>query len=58
MPDNATLKVIVWDKDEGYLTDDVIGQFETSINPGPKEVEIVGRVLGLVKGTFWLNVSC
>lgn len=56
VPDNAVLKVKVMDKDDGSPTDDYIGKFETTVSPGPKEVEIVGSIFKQVKGTFWMNV--
>ncbi|TDL18925.1 C2-domain-containing protein [Rickenella mellea] len=57
VPDNAVLKVEVLDKDEGAPKDDYIGNFETTLTSGPKEVEIVGSILKQVKGTFWLKIT-
>lgn len=56
VPEYAVLKVEVLDKDEGSPKDDYIGKFETTLSPGPKEVEIVGSIFKQVKGTFWLKV--
>ena len=52
------LTVEVMDKDEGSVHDDYIGSFTTTLTPGAKEVEIVSTIRKVVKGTFWLNVSC
>lgn len=57
VPSDAVLTVKVLDKDDGSPTDDYIGKFETTISPGPKEVEIIGMIFKQVKGTFWMNVS-
>lgn len=45
------------DKDEGAMTDDYIGEFETSIASGAKEAEITGPMFRRNRGTFWLKVS-
>ncbi|KIK91666.1 hypothetical protein PAXRUDRAFT_830632 [Paxillus rubicundulus Ve08.2h10] len=59
VPTSAALSVVLRDKDEGALTDDFIGKFETTVYPGTKEVEIQGPV-GLrhsKRGTFWLKIE-
>jgi hypothetical protein len=45
------------DKDEGKMTDDYIGEFETTISAGAKEAEINGPMLRRNRGHFWLKVS-
>jgi hypothetical protein len=55
VPSHASLHVKVMNKDESPLTG-FIGQFETSINPGTKEVEIESPLLKHDRGTFWLKV--
>jgi hypothetical protein len=56
VPSTATLSVVVREVETGALVDNDIGVFQTTINPGAKEVEIVGKRLGRNKGSFWLNV--
>lgn len=56
VPSTATLQVTVMDKDEGAVTDDYIGEFETSVAPGAKEAEIIGPMFRRDRGTFWLKV--
>lgn len=43
------------DKDEGAVTDDYIGEFETSVAAGAKEAEIIGPMFRRDRGTFWLK---
>lgn len=57
VPSDATLRVEVFDKDEGSIRDDYIGKFETTITPGAKEAELVSTILKTIRGTFWLDVS-
>lgn len=45
------------DKDEGNMTDDYIGEFETTISAGAKEAEINGPMLRRNRGHFWLKVG-
>lgn len=56
VPSTATLSVVVREVESGALVDNDIGVFRTTVSPGTKEVEIVGKRLGRSKGTFWLNV--
>lgn len=56
VPNHATLSVKVMDKDDGVITDDYIGKFETSLNAGAKELEITGPLFKRSRGTFWLKV--
>jgi hypothetical protein len=59
IPNHATLTVRVLDKDDGVPTDDYIGKFDTSVNPGAKSLEIQGPLFKRCRGTFWLKVrSC
>lgn len=44
------------DKDEGTMTDDYIGKFETTVSAGAKEAEIQGPMLRRDRGNFWLKV--
>jgi len=44
------------DKDEAAVMDDRTGEFNTTVNVGVKEVEIVGPV-HQDRGTFWLKVQ-
>jgi hypothetical protein len=57
VPTHATLSVKVLDKDDGMITDDYIGKFETSVTAGAKELEIQGPLFKRSRGTFWLKVS-
>lgn len=56
VPSTATLSVVVREVETGALVDNDIGVFQTTVTPGAKEVEIVGKRLGRNKGSFWLNV--
>jgi hypothetical protein len=56
IPNHATLTVRVLDKDDGVPTDDYIGKFDTSVNPGAKSLEIQGPLFKRCRGTFWLKV--
>ncbi|KAG1749494.1 hypothetical protein EDB19DRAFT_144016 [Suillus lakei] len=56
VPSTATLSVVVQETETGALDNDV-GVFQTTVNPGAKEVEIVGKRLGQNKGTFWLTIQ-
>lgn len=56
VPSSATLQVQVLDKDDGSITDDYIGSFETSVSAGAKELTIEGATLRRSRGTFWLKV--
>lgn len=59
VPSTATLSVVVREVETGALVDKDIGVFQTTVTPGAKEVEIVGKRLGRNKGSFWLNIeSC
>lgn len=59
VPSTAKLQVQVLDKDDGSITDDFIGSFETDVAPGAKDVSIVGPTLrrSAGRGTFWLKVT-
>ncbi|KXN87035.1 putative ADP-ribosylation factor GTPase-activating protein AGD11 [Leucoagaricus sp. SymC.cos] len=57
VPTTATLKITVMDKDEGAVTDDFVGEFETSVAAGAKEAEIVGPLFRRERGTFWLKID-
>lgn len=57
VPSTATLSVVVREVENGALVDNDIGVFRTTVSPGTKEVEIVGKRLGRSKGTFWLNIE-
>ena len=58
VPSYANLEVEVLDKDDGTITDDIVGHFNTTIAPGAKELTIESSSLRLGKnrGTFWLKV--
>ena len=56
VPATATLHVTVMDKDEVAVMDDRTGEFNTTVNVGVKEVEIVGP-FHQDRGTFWLKVQ-
>ena len=56
VPSNATLHVRVMDKDSDQPKDGYIGQFETTVNSGTKEVEIEGPMLQRIRGNFWFKV--
>jgi len=45
------------DKDEGAVIDDCVGEFNTTVNAGAKEVQIVGPLFHQERGTFWLKVQ-
>ncbi|KAG2040341.1 hypothetical protein BDR03DRAFT_152374 [Suillus americanus] len=55
VPSTATLSVVVREVETGALLDNDVGVFQTTVNPGTKEVEIVGKRLGRNKGSFWLS---
>lgn len=57
VPTSAILHITVMDKDEGAMTDDYIGEFETSISEGAKEAEIIGPMFRRDRGTFWLKID-
>ncbi|KAG0701564.1 hypothetical protein DFH29DRAFT_925873 [Suillus ampliporus] len=57
VPSTATLSVVVREAETGGLVDIDIGVFQTTITPGAKEAEIVGKRLGQNKGSFWLNIQ-
>ncbi|KAG1731236.1 uncharacterized protein EDB91DRAFT_1155182 [Suillus paluster] len=57
VPSTATLSVVVRETETGALVDNDIGSFQTTISPGVKEAEIVGKRLGQNKGSFWLNIQ-
>ncbi|KAI0062169.1 C2-domain-containing protein [Artomyces pyxidatus] len=57
VPTTATLHVKVMDKDDGQITDDSIGRFETTVSPGAKEAEIEGIIFKRTNGTFWLKID-
>lgn len=57
VPATATLYVRVMDKDNDVPTDDYIGKFETTIQPGAKEVTIEGPVLNRSRGQFFMKVN-
>ncbi|KAF7777747.1 hypothetical protein Agabi119p4_3819 [Agaricus bisporus var. burnettii] len=57
VPTTATLQVEVMDKDEGTMTDDYIGKFETTVSAGAKEAEIQGPMLRRDRGNFWLKIE-
>ena len=56
VPVTADLVIKVMDKDQGSVTDDLIGTVKASVSAGPKEVDIEGPLLKRSRGTFWLNV--
>ena len=56
VPSFANLHVEVMDKDVGNITDDCVGNFDTTIAPGTKEFTILGPSLRRNRGTFWLEV--
>jgi hypothetical protein len=45
------------DKDNDAPTDDYIGKFETTIQPGAKQVKIEGPVVKHTRGDFFLKVN-
>ncbi|GJJ11734.1 hypothetical protein Clacol_005972 [Clathrus columnatus] len=53
------LKIAVWDKDDGSPMDDFIGQCETDLSAGARELDIIGPAAGLkrIKGTLWVKVD-
>jgi hypothetical protein len=57
VPVTATLLVRVMDKDNDAPTDDYIGKFETTVQPGTKEVKIEGPILRRARGDFFLKVN-
>lgn len=59
VPKHALLEISFFDKDEGTPTNDYIGKLKTSVEPGTRELEIVGPVFKLRKerGTFWLEIQ-
>ncbi|KAG2131240.1 uncharacterized protein EDB93DRAFT_1094489 [Suillus bovinus] len=57
VPSTATLSVVVQEVETGALVDNDIGTFQTSVNPGTREVEIVGKRSGRKKGSFWLKIE-
>jgi hypothetical protein len=56
VPSHATLFVKVLDKDDGTITDDYIGKFDTTVSAGAKEIEIAGPLFHRTRGSFWLKV--
>jgi hypothetical protein len=57
VPATATLRVRVMDKDSDAPTDDYVGKFETTVQPGTKEAKIEGPLLRRTRGDFFLKVS-
>ncbi|KIM31665.1 hypothetical protein M408DRAFT_327138 [Serendipita vermifera MAFF 305830] len=59
VPKHAILEVQVMDKDEGTPLNDFIGKFKVDVNPGAKEVELIGPMLKLrsERGHFWLEIE-
>ncbi|KAG2148789.1 hypothetical protein DEU56DRAFT_782266 [Suillus clintonianus] len=57
VPSTATLSVVVRETETGAHVDNDIGVFQTTVSPGAKEVEIIGKHLGQNKGSFWLNIQ-
>lgn len=56
VPSHANLHIEVLDKDNGNITDDYIGNINTTVAPGAKELTIEGPSLRRNRGTFWLKV--
>jgi hypothetical protein len=56
VPATAALFVRVMDKDSDAPTDDYIGKFDTTIQPGTKEVTIEGPLIRRPRGSFFLKV--
>lgn len=44
------------DKDNDLPTDGHVGSFETTVNPGAKELEIQGPIFQRSRGSFFLKV--
>lgn len=58
VPQGATLRVELTDKDNTGATDDYIGHFETEVSSGEKEHQIVeNKLFKRNRGTFRLKVS-
>ncbi|KIP04584.1 hypothetical protein PHLGIDRAFT_75695 [Phlebiopsis gigantea 11061_1 CR5-6] len=57
VPTTARLSVEVMDKDDGTITDDIVGTFSTTMSPGPKEFAIESPSLRRNRGTFWLKIE-
>lgn len=55
VPQSATLKVKVFDKDDGTVNDDFIGKFKLGLQEGPREVRIESS-FGTEMGIMWLEV--
>lgn len=56
VPSIANLHVRVMDKDDGTITDDIVGEFNTTVTQGAKEFAIESPSLRRKRGTFWLQV--
>ncbi|PSR79165.1 hypothetical protein PHLCEN_2v7136 [Hermanssonia centrifuga] len=57
VPSHANLHIEVLDKDNGNITDDYIGNINTTVAPGAKELTIEGPSLRRNRGTFWLKID-
>ncbi|OBZ75871.1 hypothetical protein A0H81_04973 [Grifola frondosa] len=57
VPNTASLVVEVLDKDNGNITDDYVGKFDTTVAEGAKELTLEGPSLRRNRGTFWLKID-
>ncbi|KAI0085895.1 hypothetical protein BDY19DRAFT_384680 [Irpex rosettiformis] len=57
VPAIASMHIQVMDKDDGMVTDDYVGSFSTTLEPGAKEITIEGPTLRRNRGTFWLKIE-
>lgn len=57
VPSHANLHVEVLDKDDGTITDDIVGSFNTTVAAGAKEFTIESPSVRRNRGTFWMKVT-
>jgi hypothetical protein len=57
VPSFANLNVEVMDKDDGTITDDIVGNFSTTVSPGTKEFTLESPSLRRNRGKFWMKVE-
>ena len=57
VPHIANLHILVMDKDDGTITDDIVGGFDTTVAPGAKEFTLESPSLRRNRGTFWMQVQ-